>query len=239
MEYDRTSSSSSDDDQPALKYTNSLSSKNGYKMLPKLEKIEENGFYDNARKKFSSQSSIYDCFKGKFGVKSYLNEFYKRNRKNSDLEDSVYSENLKRKCSFKAFIWNLCFVIGIICVFFGLIGLLVGHFFEEEKYYSITDDGLRIINRNTEEFNYHLDMCKLIGLLLVILGGLLLALSLVAHTFTYYDTQNDLDLDLKETFHASTCTDEPFEKVPISSILKSVQPTCRYTGSMYPPISIS
>jgi hypothetical protein len=232
MEPKRTFSLTSDAEQSTLKYT-SNSNKKSLKVQEPLEKIEENEM-------IASQSSIYNCFKGNFGVRSYLNEFYERNRKDSDQNEAFIDTNSKKKCSFRGFLWNLSLVLGITCVFIGLIGLIIGHIYEEERILSITDDGLKIINKNSQEFNYHLDICKLVGLLLIIFGGLLLAISLIAQTFSFYDTRHDQDLDLKETFHLSTSFDESmYEKVPISSILKSIQPSSGYSASLYPPISIS
>ncbi len=205
------------------------------KRSPSLDKVEE-----DEEKEFKSG---FQGFQGKakcpdyFGVKSYLHHFYDTHfYKDPDLyeEDSDDQRYLlnpyprRRRCTsiwWKVFVW-----IGANFLIFGVIGVLVGYLVPQRPIIvgSIADN-IEIIDREAISFNFNLDVCKLVGLILFCIGGLTLTVALLFPSFLHqYCEEDRRDSSFKVS---ASPTDEkqplrsPLEMtIPYTSSVSAVQP---------------
>lgn len=182
---------------------------------PSLEKVEEDTEKPKAKK--------HGCPIG-FGVKSYLHHFYERHHFK---DPSVYEEEddfryllnpgkRRRRCTsiwWKVFVW-----IGANFLVFGFIGVMVGYLVPQRPVIigSIADN-IEIIDREAMSFNFNLDVCKLVGVILFCFGGLTLTVALMFPSVLYnYCDEEHRDPAFKVKVGSKNGDNETDEKPPMS-----------------------
>lgn len=148
-----------------------------------------------------------------FGVKSYLHEFYEQNINSTNELDSlirkrypltndnlllfcwfvVYVDNhvfyLRKKFKRIRLLWEFLLWIGLLSVLTASALLIYG-FMNHEKVAVVIDAEENMneyVNLSATDYNYYLEWCRLIGLILFTFGGILLALSLILPSFLCYE----------------------------------------------------
>ena len=193
---------------------------------PSLEKVDE----DIERERIEKIQP--DC-SDYFGVKSYLHHFYdthfyKDPKIYEDEDDFRYllHPNPRRRCMsiwWKVFVW-----IGANFLVFGIIGILIGYLVPQRPVIvGSMDDNIQIIAKDAISFNFNLDVCKLVGLILFCIGGLTLTVALLFPSFLYQYCDEERR---HEAFKVRVGDDSPPLKspvemtVPASTKISSVQP---------------
>jgi len=162
-----------------------------------------------------------------FGVKSYLHHFYEADGGTCPTEDE--EEHLVRSHRRCASIWWKVFVwIGINFLVFGLIGVCVGYLVPAKQIVigSIAKD-VEVIDPGAITFNFNLDVCKLVGLVLFCIGGITLATALLFPSIVdkYLDEERKVSY-LDQDWRTSTSNvSNVYTPVPTSSVVKEIQPT--------------
>ena len=210
---------------------------------PSLEKVDEDLEKENkmAEKPSGSKFGCTDYF----GVRSYLHNFYDtRAYKDPDVyeeDDYAYLLNPKgtrrRRCTsiwWKVFVW-----IGANFLVFGIIGVLVGYMVPQRPIivgsYEDYNQNVEIIDRGAISFNFNLDVCKLVGLILFCIGGLTLTIALLFPSFLYQYCEEERrggDESFRVGIHEAgpLPPKSPLDmSIPVTSNIKSVQPE-RKTG---------
>ena len=195
---------------------------------PSLDKVDEDMEKEKADSQQKKTCSDY------FGVKSYLHDFYdtrvyKDPEVYEDEDDFRYLLNPRigrgRRCTsiwWKVFVW-----IGANFLIFGIIGVLVGYLVPQRPIFAGTyDDKLEILDNQAVAFNFNLDVCKLVGLILFCIGGLTLAAALLFPSFLYHYCDDDRR---EESFKIHVGETEPLKSpvemvIPASSKVTEVQP---------------
>ena len=194
----------------------------------KLDKVDEDTEKEKADPLQKKTCSDY------FGVKSYLHDFYdtrayKDPEVYEDEDDFRYLLNPRlgrgRRCTsiwWKVFVW-----IGANFLIFGIIGVLVGYLVPQRPIFAGTyDNNLEILDNQAIAFNFNLDVCKLVGLILFCIGGLTLAAALLFPSFLYHYCDDDRR---EESFKIHVGETEPLKSpvemvIPASSKVTEVQP---------------
>lgn len=216
--------------------------KKGTKRLPRdssLDKVDENAEFEPGKE---FQQSGIGCSDMSFGVKSYLHNFYdSRFYKDPNMyeeEDGDYRYLLhpyprKRRCTsiwWKIFVW-----IGANFLVFGIIGVLVGYLVQEKDILVATvDKNIGVIDKEAITYNFNLNVCKLVGLILFCIGGLTLTVALLFPSFLYQYFDEDRKGEGSFKVNAGNAgivsygghpPSSPLEKnIPVSGVVASVQP---------------
>jgi hypothetical protein len=193
---------------------------------PSLDKVDE----DMEEKKEKKRCTDY------FGVRSYLHDFYDAHASFKDPEvyedddDFRYLLNPRlsrgRRCTsiwWKVFVW-----IGANFLIFGIIGVLIGYLVPPRPMFAVYNEQYDVLDNKAVAFNFNLDVCKLVGLILFCIGGLTLAAALLFPSFLYHYCEDDRER--KEESIRIHVGDEkvksPVEMaVPTSSMVTEVQPS--------------
>ena len=152
---------------------------------PSLEKVDEDLEFP------ASEAHKKKACPDYFGVRSYLHNFYEYHGKKDPIvyEEDDWEYLLRaggrnprcRSIWWKVFVW-----IGANFLFFGIIGVLVGYLVPKRSVIMGTiADNIEIIDRQAIAFNFNLDVCKLVGLVLFCVGGLTLTVALLFPSFLY------------------------------------------------------
>ncbi|XP_075225845.1 uncharacterized protein LOC142326990 isoform X2 [Lycorma delicatula] len=167
-----------------------------------------------------------------FGIRSYINSFYyppdsevlnSGEYIQDDFEFVVEPGKRRwRNCWFKVGLWG-----GINLLLLGIIALLVGHLTPPRETVVARVDNLEILDRSAMTFNSRLHLCRLAGITIFCIGGIVLMLTLLISSYqqdtTYYVMNTALVPDI------FTRTQGPNQKIwvsriPLSGTLKPVQP---------------
>jgi len=190
---------------------------------PSLEKVDEN----------QEMTGCSDLF----GVRSHLHHFYD----NTFYKDpSIYEEDDEfgyllqgprkrpRLCTsiwWKVFVW-----IGANFLVFGIIGVLVGYLVPAKAVFvQSMANNIEIVDKEAISFNFNLDVCKLVGLILFCIGGLTLTVALLFPSLLYqYCDGGGLTMQ-DAAFRVRVLGEEPIKSpmdrnVPATSTLTGVQP---------------
>lgn len=204
------------------------------KRKPSLEKVDE----DLEKKDDPVVKPKFGCqnLSSMFGVKSYLHHFYETHSyKDPDMyEDDAfryllhpqYPRRRRHHCTsiwWKVFVW-----IGANFLVFGVIGVLVGYLVPQRPIIvGAIGDNIKIMDKQAIPYNFNLDICKLVGLILFCIGGLTLTVALLFPSFFYHYCDDDrrdgafrVSVDAMEKAPLSP-TDR---NIPASSKLTNVQP---------------
>jgi hypothetical protein len=183
------------------------------KRNPSLEKVVE----DIRGEKMPTACPNY------FGVKSYLHDFYDTHfYKDPDIyeeeEDDfryLLNPNPRRRCTsiwWKVFVW-----IGANFLVFGIIGVLVGYLVPQRPIIvGSLADNIELIDKEAISFNFNLDVCKLVGLILFCIGGLTLTVALLFPSFLYQYCDDERRND---AFKVRVGDDSPPLKSPVEMTL--------------------
>ena len=200
---------------------------------PSLDKVEE----ETSEKECKSAKSSFGCGDLSFGVRSYLHNFYEdRAYKDPDLyEDDDYRYLLsgpyprRRKCTsvwWKVFVW-----IGANFLIFGILGVLIGYLVPQKPIIiGSAAQNVDIVDRQAIAFNFNLDVCKLVGLILFCIGGMTLTVALLFPSFLYRYFEDDryasegFRVRVSNEYHDEPPLSPVEKSVPVSSLVKSVQP---------------
>lgn len=138
----------------------------------------------------STPSSSSTCSKPYFGVRSYLHKFYENACTASDLEDyeedscslqGTHTEEMIKPrsgcCQQRYLIISL--LVGMLALLAGLGLLLVGFAFPRMPIDLGYQEEMRIIDRRAVAFNEHLELLKLLGLVVFAMGGAVVAAALL------------------------------------------------------------
>lgn len=204
------------------------------KRSPSLDKVDEDEEKD--RKGSWQEKAKQSCPAFSFGVKSYLHHFYDTHfYKDPDLYEAddddlryLLHPNPRRRCTsiwWKVFVW-----IGANFLIFGIIGVLVGYLVPQRPIVvgSIADN-IEIIDREAIDFNFKLDVCKLVGLILFCIGGLTLTVALLFPSFLQQYCEDDRR---DSSFMVSASPSE--EKQPLRSPLEMSIPYTSQVTSVQP-----
>jgi hypothetical protein len=198
---------------------------------PSLDKVDEDELEHERKEQKPRQGSMSKLF----GVKSYLHNFYEGNlaKDPTVYEDDDDFEYLlggqrRRRCTsiwWKVFVW-----IGANFLIFGIIGVLVGYLVPQKPIFigKLTDH-VYLEDRTALAYNYNLDVCKLVGLILFCIGGLTLAVALLFPSFLYHYCEDDRkDSAFKVKLGGEMSATSPLEmQIPASSLIAGVQPERR------------
>lgn len=195
-----------------------------------LEKVDEESHPPKSKFGCQNLSSM-------FGVKSYLHHFYESHSyKDPDMyedEEEAFRYLLRprskrRRCTsiwWKVFVW-----IGANFLVFGVVGVLVGYLVPQRPIIvGAIGDNIKIMDKQAIPFNFNLDVCKLVGLILFCIGGLTLTVALLFPSFLYHYCGDDERRDQG----AFRVTSEPLTKPPLSPLDRNI-PVCSTLTNVQP-----
>ncbi|KAI0231329.1 Neurensin-1, partial [Lamellibrachia satsuma] len=172
-----------------------------------------------------------------FGVKSYLHNFYETHvYKDPDIYEDDAGRYLlsshgsrRHRCAAAAVWWKVFVWIGANFLAFGVVGVLVGYLVPQKPVFvGAIADNVEVIDRGAVSFNFNLDVCKLVGLVLFCVGGLTLTVALIFPSFlNHYCGEDDRRSDdsFKVCIDNDTPPTCPMElSVPATGKISSVQP---------------
>ena len=200
---------------------------------PSLDKVDEDQELDSSK---SLKNAVgKGCSNLSFGVKSYLHNFYDNRvykdpnvyeEEDDDLRYLLHPHPRRNRCTsiwWKIFVW-----IGVNFLIFGIIGVLVGYLVpEREIILGSVSDNEDIFDKSALSYNFNLNVCKLVGLILFCIGGLTLTVALLFPSFLYqYIDESRRDGSFKVKVRGETdVPSSPLEKnIPISGMVTNVQP---------------
>ena len=222
-----TGGSGGGDEAPAVKKKRPCSKRERLQRNPSLEKVDE----DLEQEKRDLDGKRYIC-SDYFGVKSYLHNFYdsrvykdpKLYEDDDDLRYLLHPTGRRRHCTsiwWKVFVW-----IGANFLIFGIIGVLVGYLVPQKPLVvGSIGNNIELINRQALSYNFNLDVCKLVGLVLFCVGGLTLTVALLFPSFLYNYCEDERR---DGAFRVSLL--DPEDKPPTSSVEMTVPATAQITG---------
>lgn len=183
-----------------------------------------------------------------FGVKSYLHEFYD----NHVYKDpQIYEEDddirlllnpharRRRRCPP---IWlKVCIWCGVNLLLFGMVGIIVGYFVHQKPIIKKLEhgDNVAVIDRSAISYNAILDLCKLIGLILFCIGGVMLASALLLPSIlvSRCSCEDDSDDAIRVSVGEDQAPKSPIEMtIPATSKVKNVQPSTGKVTFQQPPV---
>ncbi|CAF0889615.1 unnamed protein product [Rotaria sordida] len=177
-----------------------------------------------------------DCMRY-FGVRSYLDKFYDRQGDHEQQGDNQHKYLIpSSRPRFSSRWWKITLWFGTFLVICGFFLLLIGFILPRKKINvdeSLSSNSqIMIVDRQALAYNANLETCRLAGICFVVVGGILFTLSLLMPTFCYMwcatgDSNDETD-PLKLKMEASS--GEQVTPV-ISSVPKSIQPSCRKNES--------
>jgi hypothetical protein len=155
--------------------------------------------------------------------------------------DPTKSHGFLKSCHgfwFRAGVWG-----GINLILVGVITLLVGYLTPQREMIVGHHNNLEIVDRTAIAFNRRLEVCRLAGLAVFCIGGVVLLFTLLLSTFLHIGShKNNNGCCNENTYfgYVKTSLVEPFNagqnqgsnipaaagiKIPITEQIKSVQPT--------------
>lgn len=178
-----------------------------------------------------------------FGVRSYLHNFYESHT----LKDpDVYEEaddmrqllnplrHHHRRCT--AAWWKAFVFVGVLFLLIGIACVLIGYLLPQKPILvGMAGADKEVIDRQAIIYNYYLDACKLVGLVLFCLGGLTLAVALMIPSFLYRycdDERQEVMFSVGGNDGSPLLTKDPLKmSVPATEKLIEIQPTRRIDES--------
>lgn len=215
-----------------------LGSRGHMQRNPSMEKLDEEDQESLRRSSMEAkakEAKIRASCPDYFGVKSYLHNFYDTHfykdpsiyEDEDDFRYLLHPNPRRRRCTsiwWKVFVW-----IGANFLVFGIIGVLVGYLVPQRPIVvgSYTDN-IEIIDRGAISFNFNLDVCKLVGLILFCIGGLTLTVALLFPSFLYQYCEDD-GRDSSFKVRLGSEEEEPLKSplemsIPTTTMVSNVQP---------------
>lgn len=207
--------------------------------LERVDEVDQEGA--TGCRKSSTGKSCPD-----FGVRSYLHHFY--DSKGSFKDPSIYEEEddeddlsyllrprKRKRCTsiwWKIFVW-----IGANLLIFGIIGVLVSFLIPPHREVVGVENNIEKVDRGAVYFNYNLDICKLISLIVFCVGGVTLTIALIFPSFftQYFDDSRGRGAGSDDEFKVRLTADqEPSDvnkRIPVTAKVRNVQPKERPSDS--------
>ncbi|XP_071807901.1 neurensin-1-like [Asterias amurensis] len=205
---------------------------------PRLESVSES---ENSDKSYVDSPASSDSF----GIKSYLHKFYEEDPAFKDRDD-IYCEDeehplvdlaaRKRRrlgacCSpvwWKAGAW-----VGLNILILAILALIVGYFINPHQEILGYNDDVPVVDEEARLFNRKLDSAKLAGLIMMCIGGLVIAISLLIPSFSFATDdeeycRDEIRVDAENTFPpympVATQQESADDGIPYTSAVTNVQP---------------
>lgn len=174
-----------------------------------------------------------------FGVKSYLHNFYESVAvKNPSLYEELEGGSggdyrylihpEKPRC--RTVWWKIAVWTGVNLLVVGAVIILVGYLVPRHQVVIGQNDDLEVIDRSALRFNYNLDACKLVGLIVFCVGGTIVAIALLFPSFLYSYCDEDWSLQ-PEPFKVGVVSEEDLppqspteKKIPATEQVARIQP---------------
>eukprot|EP00058_Branchiostoma_floridae_P006305 XP_002591793.1 hypothetical protein BRAFLDRAFT_83581 [Branchiostoma floridae] len=184
-----------------------------------------------------------------FGVRSYLHQFYedcagiRRNSLDSHPYDNPYLSDdfrylINPKPRKSTYIWwKVAMVCGFSLIAFGAVALMAGYLVPQRRELVGYLGGVPVVDSAATDLNYKLDACKLAGLILLCVGGLTVAFSLLVPSFLHGYMEKELLM--QESFKERIATGDSnvgppqtaaVEGIPLTEQVQNVQPERRALG---------
>lgn len=125
-----------------------------------------------------------------FGVRSYLHNFYETYGTEANMDHRfVYDVHKQRSTGHcRGQWWRTMAMFGAGCLVIGVITISVGFLTPQRPIIigqMLDDSGRQLVDRDAANFDFKLEVCRLVGLTMFSAGGLILAASLMIPTFLY------------------------------------------------------
>ncbi|XP_033097987.1 neurensin-1-like [Anneissia japonica] len=169
-----------------------------------------------------------------FGVRSYLHNFYENPKGYQSCSGyrRFGRESLRRKrCRCGIWWWKACAWVGFNLLILSVIISLIGYLVNPRKEIQDVQNNIDIVDEDAIQFNERLNTAKLVGLVLLCVGGVLLAVSLLIPSFSSRiddDGFGELSFFADSSFppYMPVATEQESldEGIPYTSELTSVQP---------------
>lgn len=128
----------------------------------------------------------------KFGVRSYLHQFYESGRSSSAAArcgkskyDWRSAKRPHRQCS-GVYWWKTMAMFGAGCLLIGIVTIIAGFLTPPRPVTvgpEVNSDGQPTTGDDADTFDFRLEICRMIGLTMFCAGGLILAVSLMVPSF--------------------------------------------------------
>ncbi|XP_022194660.2 uncharacterized protein LOC111052325 [Nilaparvata lugens] len=183
-----------------------------------------------------TENSIPESYPIYFGIKSYIQDFYyppdahiinSGEYVQDDFEFVIEPGKRRwRNLWFRIGLWG-----GINLLMLGIIALLVGHLTPPRETVVARLDNLEILDRWAITFNSRLQLCRLTGVTLFCIGGIVLMLTLLISIYKQEGEAAFFIVDTSRLVAGTNFTPSQSKtscsvssRIPLSGILKPVQP---------------
>lgn len=126
--------------------------------------------------------------------------------------------------------WKIAVWSGVNLLAVGIVVILVGYLVPRHAVVIGYQDDLEVIDRSALRFNYNLDACKLIGLIVFCVGGTVVAVALLFPSFLYQYCDEDWAV-YAEPFKVGTSDEDDLppqsptdKKIPATEEVTRIQP---------------
>lgn len=196
-------------------------SEEGTSLLPKAQELNEKPEQRAKKQEF-------------FGVRSYVHTFYEAMAMDNPHmyeETGSHFEYITpiRKRRKQIICWRATFCSGMLILTMGLTAILVGFLVPKRKEVVDVQEDIEIINRADQAFNQDLDICKIVGMVLFCVGGIMVTIVLLALILMKKHRMEDplaeeIPMNERET-DTEPGPGTPIDvKVPVTEELTTVQP---------------
>lgn len=165
-----------------------------------------------------------------FGVKSYLNSFYESV---AVKDPNIYEEYTDyryliapKKRKRGALCWKGSLWLGINLLVFGVVLLMVGYLIPRKEPVIGHQQEMAIIDHAALDFNRNMDFCKVVGLVVFCVGGIVLVTALLLPSLMNQYCEEELQNDSFRV--AVECHESPKsptdKKIPATEEVANIQP---------------
>lgn len=210
---------------------------------PRLESVSESEVSSSNVESPSSSSE--------FGIRSYLHNFYEPERgmrSKDDLflgadhqssmknnrHDSCSTQCWRRRCSCAAHWWKAGVFVGVNILILAVLALLIGYLVEPKQEIVDYRADVAVVDQDNAAFNRKLDAAKLAGLIMLCVGGFIVAVSLLVPSVLTSSSEGTghpggVNVDPDDHFPPYMplkTTEDPMAEdgIPYTSELSNVQP---------------
>ncbi|XP_038057845.1 neurensin-1-like [Patiria miniata] len=206
---------------------------------PRLESVSESEHSDRSLVDSPASSDS-------FGVKSYLHKFYEEDPTFKDRDDIYCCDDeehpladlaaRKRRRPFgccSPVWWKAGAWVGLNILILAILALIVGYFITPRKEILGYNEDVAVVDEEARQFNRKLDSAKLAGLIMMCVGGLVIAISLLIPSFSFATDDDssyreEIRVDAENTFPpympVASQQEAAEDGIPYTSALTNVQP---------------
>ncbi|XP_041483659.1 uncharacterized protein LOC121430457 [Lytechinus variegatus] len=217
---------------------------------PRLESVSESEVSSNVESPSSSSE---------WGVRSYLHNFYEPERgmrSKDDLflgadhqssmkdsrHDSCSTQCWRRRCACAAHWWKAGVFVGVNILILAVLALLIGYLVKPRQDIVDYRADVAVVDQEDAAFNRKLEAAKLAGLIMLCVGGFIVAVSLLIPSVLTSASESaghpsGINIDPDDNFPPYLplkTTDDPMAEdgIPYTSELSNVQPQRSGTESV-------